>query len=152
MPPLPYKPDLGGLADKAKSAIKNVTGLLNPAAAQAARARAQATLDRLQRSPVAATPAGQALQQYIASQLARGEGIDELIDELQERADQELGKHKRLVAGLLETLNAFRGRDVVRQLRTEVMHEARLGRLRGAEAWDRVIGVLNTPFPFLTWV
>lgn len=152
MPWLPHKPDLGGLASKAKSAIQNVSGLLSPAAAQAARARAQATLDRLQRSPVAATPAGHALQQYISSQLARGEGIDDLVNEIQERAHQALDKQRRLVAGLVETVNAFRGGDVVRQLRTEVMHGARSGQLRGAEVWDRVTGVLKTPFPFLTWV
>jgi hypothetical protein len=152
MPPMYSKPNLTGVAGNVRAGFPNIPHLLNTPAAASARTKAQQALNRISASPIAASPIGQAFQQYLRERLARGEDMEEFLKELHEKACQEIGKRKHIVLNLVEALNLFRGGDTLHRVRNEVIQAAKSGQLTGEQAWERLSKILNTPYPFLTWM
>ena len=145
---------ISGLAGKAKKTAFHTrpTFTTTEGPAQAARARAQAALQKIQSSTLAGSPVVQAFQQYLQDRLSRGEDMDEFIEELKAKAEEEVSKRRHIVSCLASALNLFRGGDKLYRVRHEVVRPARANQLSGSQAWDRLSAILGTPYPFLSWL
>jgi len=139
MKPVRPGPVVSNLASKAQKALQNKHKNLDPTVLQAARSRAQATLKNIGGSALAETPVGEALQKFIQSRLAKGEGIDELLEALHERAQSELTRRRGLISDLQEILRTyFFGHGKFMRLRSEVLLPAKAGRLSTTQAWQGI--------------
>jgi hypothetical protein len=141
------------LAQKATSAIKNRPGVPRPAAvAQSVRERVQGALQQIDAAPQAAIPTAQAFRDYMKEKLSRGDDLDDLLQEARTRAREEIDKRRHVVDAAVEVVQLCQPKDRFRRLRIEVIEAARAGQIQGSEAFARVTQILETPYPFLTWV
>lgn len=146
--PGPPRPDV---PNRAKDALLQAKGKLPSGALQAAKARGDAVLSKLQSSPLSAQPVVQAIQEYIKELLARGQDPDELLKKLKDKAEQELASRQHVIRFLSDALNLVRAKDTQMKLLAQVLRPARTRQISSAEASARLTDVLMTPWPFLSW-
>ncbi|MPZ44054.1 MAG: hypothetical protein GEV05_11730 [Betaproteobacteria bacterium] len=152
MHPLHPRQNIAGIANKAKTAIRQKPKITDSAVISAARSRAQAGLHKFQRLPIGASPVAVAFQHYLQDRLSNGEDIEDFVQEVKQRAEEEIDKRRHIVSALAEAMELCSSKDRLPRLRTDVLQPARARRINGTQAWDKVTEIFATPYPFLSWI
>jgi hypothetical protein len=150
-PPL-RRPPVGDLVQKAKSVIQKRPDVPRPAVAQSARERIQAALQQIDGAPQAVIPTVQAFREYVKDKLSKGEDLDDFFQAARTRAREEIDKRRHIVEAAAEIAQLCQLHGRLQRIRTEVIEAARAGQIRGPEVFARLTQILETPYPFLTWV
>lgn len=153
MPLTPPQLAIPGAPNRAKSALEQAKARLQhpPAALQAAKARGETALRKLQQSPLRDEPVVLAMQEYIKNLLARGDDPDDFVRELREKAERDLASRQHVIRFLGDVLNLVRAKEKQVRLRADVLRAARTRQITSAQAAERLTSIFDTPYPFLAW-
>jgi hypothetical protein len=152
MQPLRPKQNIAVVANKAKAAIAQRSKNPSSAVIDAARSRARDALHKTRRLPIAASPLATAFQQYLQDRLNAGEDVADFVQEVRQRAQEEIAKRQHIVSALGDAVELCRGNGRLLRLRSEVLQPVRARRIGGPQAWDKVTEIFATPYPFLSWM
>lgn len=150
--PLPPRPTLPNLPKKVvpggMGAIKAPSG----AAIQAAKARVQKALGKLQgKSPLASSPL---FQQYLQILAEGGPEAEMYVKQLTQRTKEEIERHRHLLGPLSHALRPFQSMQTRKSFMHNVLRPAQTRQLRSQGVWDgvdRYFANEGPGFNFLRW-